>query len=247
MAKIELIDFTGAGHYDAEWYAADILIFTKRTRLNMSPESFREVQDMTREEKIKELEYMATTIASSWEFADLTFMISGVTRACAQQITRTRTGSYAMQSQRVTDVSEAEVVNPFAEGDFSFDSFKEASETAMQEYMGLLSEGAKPQDARGLLPMNITCNLVAKYNLRSFVDLVKARRSLRTQSEYADIIEQMVKHVTNIWPWVEPFFASANEKALDLLGEVVEEMGLETGKGTGWKVAKVMDLIRSSK
>jgi flavin-dependent thymidylate synthase len=241
VAEVKLIDYTGFG---SVWRAADILIFTKNTRLNLNAE---DVKDLSFEEKLKELNYMTTTIPSSWEFVDLTFVIEGVTRACAQQITRTRTGSYAMQSQRVTDVSEAEVVNPFIEDELLQREFELSAEMTMNNYKDLLESGASPQDARGILPMNITCNLVAKYNLRSFTDLVKARRSKRTQGEYADIIERMYNCVIDVWPWAKPFFISSNQKALEILEEILEEVGLDIGSGTGWKIAKAMDLIRGAK
>jgi len=85
-----LIDFTGKGTPNPAWHAADILIFTKSTRLTMAPEGLEQIERLPEETKLKELEQMAKTIPSSWEFVDLTFLFSGVTRACAQQITRTR-------------------------------------------------------------------------------------------------------------------------------------------------------------
>jgi thymidylate synthase ThyX len=51
------------------------------------------------------LDYISKTIRSSWEFVDYTFQITGVTRAFTHQFVRTRTGSYAQQSQRSVDMS----------------------------------------------------------------------------------------------------------------------------------------------
>lgn len=246
MAKVELIEFTGKGRPDENWHAADILIFTKQTRLEMSPSLFEDVEGWSEETKTKELAYMAGTIPSSWEFVDLTFLISGVSRAAAQQITRTRTASYAMQSQRVTDVSSANVVNPHPAGSVLWKEFDVLAFMALNNYKRHHEGGSPLQDARGLLPMNVECNLVAKYNLRSLVDLCRARASLRAQGEYSDIADQMKAAVLEVWPWAEPFFAHPLDSAIAMLEEAAQETGIETGKGTGWKIAKAIDLLRKS-
>src|SRR5262249_10238750 len=99
MAQVKLIDYTQD--------AAAKLIFTKATRLNMTPGLYDEVlakcggteeawQD--NDWMNSELSYMARTIPSSWEFVHFTFLVTDVTRACTHQIVRTRHGSYAQQT-----------------------------------------------------------------------------------------------------------------------------------------------------
>jgi len=246
MPNVKLIDFTGCGRKDESLHAAHILVFTKATRLNMNPSLFQQIKDMPEPELSKELDYMAGTIPSSWEFVDLTFLISNVTRACAQQITRTRTASYAMQSQRVNDLSGATVTNPYEPGHELYDPFDASSAATNDIYKSLISRGATPQDARGILPMNVQCNLVAKYNLRSLVELLQARRSLRTQGEYATIADQMYAAVLEVWPWAKPFFADKHASAIELLEAAAKEVGITTGTGPGWSIAKAIDLLRKS-
>lgn len=243
---VTLIDFTGIGREDENWHAANVLIYTKATRLNMTPDLLDQVRSMSESEKLAELEYMATTIRSSWEFVSATFLISGVSRAAAQQITRTRQASYAMQSQRVTDVSDAEVTNPYKPGTAAHKAFNAAARNALTSYSDMIKSGCAAQDARGILPMNIQSNLVARYNLRALVDLITARKSLRTQGEYRSIVLQMEAAIKRVWPWAEPFFRDKNEAAIAELQGVVDELGLETGKGAGWRVAKAIDLIRGA-
>lgn len=242
--RVELIDFTGKGRADERWHAAHILMFTKATRLNMSPDVLTDIQQMTDDEKMEQLEYMSKTIRSSWEFASVTFLISGVSRAAAQQITRTRQASYAMQSQRVTDVHDAEVMNPYKPGTHAHQSFTAAAEQALKSYEDQVKSGCALQDARGILPMNITSNLVVRYNLRALVDLITARKSLRTQGEYAAVIRQMESAVHSTWPWSRAFFEPPHATAISELESVVEELGLTTGSGPGWRVAKAIDLLR---
>lgn len=243
--KTTLIDYTGKGRADERWHAAHMLIFTKQTRLNMTPDAFEAVRSMTLDKLKDELAYMAATIPSSWEFVDLTFLVEGVSRAAAQQMTRTRTASYAMQSQRVTDVGSAEVYNPCEER-YQAQAFAQEANAAINGYNRLVSGGMALQDARGVLPMNITTNIVCKYNLRSFVDLVRARESLRTQGEYADIVQAMKEQAMMAWPWAATFFEPPHAKAIGLLEDAVAELGFETGKGVGWQIAKAIDLLRKS-
>lgn len=246
MANVELIDYTGRGCPNERWHAAHMLVFTKGARLGLTPKRFIDVVEMSREELQAELNAMAETIPSSWEFADTTFLITGLTRAAAQQMTRTRTGSYAMQSQRVTNAGEAEVANPFPQGE-TRSAFEVGVKRAKLCYLDLMSRGAEPGDARGILPINTTCNLVAKYNLRSLVELVRARESLRTQGEYADVVSQMKAAVLAAWPWAHTFFRPPNVAAIEIIERVAREAGWETGSGPGWQLAKAADLLRKGK
>ena len=75
--KVELIDYTGVGRADQQWHAADVMIFTKQTRLNLSSGLMDEIKAWPIDKKQAELDYMAKTIKSSWEFIDVTFLLSG--------------------------------------------------------------------------------------------------------------------------------------------------------------------------
>lgn len=224
--------------------AVDLLLFTKSTRLNMTANLMEEIAAWPEEKKMAELEYMSKTIKSSLEFVELVFLIENVSRATAQQITRTRTASYAMQSQRVNDLRDFGVVNPIQEGKESHKTFKNAIDNALASYSYLVDEGVALEDARGILPMNSCCNIVCKYNLRSFADVLKTRKSLRAQGEYAKIAIEMERLALNVWPWAVKFFESDNAIAVKMLEEIAKEIGITTGKGIGWEIAKAIDLIR---
>jgi flavin-dependent thymidylate synthase len=224
--------------------AETVLIFSKNTRLNLSPALFEQIKHWDDEKVAAELAYMATTIRSSWEFVDLTFLVEGVTRACAQQMTRTRTASYAMQSQRVTNAGQMAVANPYDPASDNHMLFETAVTSIRGTYDALLAGGGKLEDARGILPMNTTCNLLVKYNLRSFADVLAARKSFRAQGEYADIVLQMEKLVLEEWPWATEFFKPQDQMVIGLLSEVVKELGVKTGHGPGWQIAKAIDMLR---
>lgn len=234
--KVSLISCT----QDAE----ALLVFSKNTRLNLSPALFEQIKHWDDEKIEAELMYMASTIRSSWEFVDVVFLVENVTRACAQQMTRTRTASYAMQSQRVTNAGQMAVGNPYEPSSDNHMLFETAVANIREVYSNLLHNGGKLEDARGIMPMNTTCNLLCKYNLRSFADVLAARKSFRAQGEYADIALQMEALVLQEWPWAEKFFRPQEQVVIDLLSEVVKELGIETGHGPGWQIAKAIDMLR---
>jgi thymidylate synthase (FAD) len=99
--QVQLIDYTGAGAKDPARYAAERLVFTKKTRLTMDRKTLEAVEGLPWSEIEDELRYMAKTIPSSWEFVTYTFLINDVTRGFTHQFVRTRTGSYAQQTMRV--------------------------------------------------------------------------------------------------------------------------------------------------
>lgn len=244
MPKVTLINYTGLGHPDP-LFAAKLLAFTKATRLNMDPEGFDKFLEKDEFEIQEELAYMAGTIPSSWEMADLTFLISNVSRATAQQITRTRTASFAMQSQRVTDMSGVNWDRNLSDlGQQEMHDLR--MEDAIKSYSAEVEEGVSLEDARDLLPIGVHCNLVAKYNFRTVVETCIARESIRVQGPYREVVRQMKAEVLNVWPWAEVFFEPRHKKALAMLQEVAEELA-EAGavyKGPAGKVAKAIDLIK---
>lgn len=241
MPKVKLTEYT-CQYAPDDLQAARLLVFTKNTRMNLEG-SYDKVNLMTRSEILTEIDYMSRTIPSSWEFLDLTFVISQISRATAQQITRTRVGSYAMQSQRVTDMSEVTYDKRTPE----YNSFMD---TAINNYAAMLLAGMPLEDARELLPIGVHCSLVAKYNLRTLVELCLKRDSLRVQGPYREIVKQMREQVLTVWPWARPFFVPQQKKAIDLLEEAsvemrkLEKLDGALYQGVSGKLAKVADLLK---
>jgi flavin-dependent thymidylate synthase len=189
--------------------AATLLLFTKNTRLTMSPGLMDQIRAWPTEKKLEELEYMANTIPSSWEFVDYVFMIEGVSRAFTHQFVRSRNASYAQQTMRVLHMGEYDYVKTdrLAADETASKIVDSVNETIRNAYNELTGElGLPAEDARGILPTNIATNIVAKFNLRSFVDLAKSRTGGRTQSEYQKVVNAMVDEVLKVHPWAEKFF-----------------------------------------
>ena len=238
--RVQMVDYTGAMTPDPGKYAAAVLAFTKNTRLQMTPDGFDDWLLKPYDVLMDELDYMVNTIPSSWEFVDVTLSIENVTRACAQQITRTRTASYAMQSQRVTDVSEMGYRIPPNVPDELVPDMQNCYDNTMAAYREFIEEGMEPEDARAILPMNIQCNLLAKYNLRALVDVIKARQSLRAQDEYREVAEQMTLAVSQVYPWFPKFLVPKHDNAIKIIEEIAATLGTEQKRA----LAKAADLIR---
>jgi flavin-dependent thymidylate synthase len=191
--------------------AKELLIFTKSTRLTMSPGLMDEIRAWPEEKKLAELEYMANTIPSSWEFVDYVFMIEGVSRAFTHQFVRSRQGSYAQQTMRVLNMGEYDYVytDRILADVQKLGLVDIINENIRLCYNKLIELGLPAEDARGILPTNIATNIVAKFNLRAFVDLAKSRTGGRTQNEYQKVMNAMVDEVLKVHPWAEKFLFQA--------------------------------------
>lgn len=204
--KVELIDYTGCGHDDPADYAARLLIYTKNTRLEQTA-SRAHINSWPFSRVDEELKYIATTIRSSWEFVDYTFQISGVTRAFTHQFVRTRTGSYAQQSQRSVDLAGGfeYVTPPSVKALFAEVPYHGAMRMILEGYRKLRELGVPTEDARGVLPTNVSTNIIAKFNLRTMADLAGKRDNLRAQGEYTEVYKEMGSLVQQVHPWTTAF------------------------------------------
>jgi flavin-dependent thymidylate synthase len=195
--KVELIDYTAD--------ALEKLLFTKQTRLSMDAGLLDEIKSWSPEKKQKELDYMRGTIQSSWEFLNFTFSIQGVSRAFTHQLVRTRAGSYAQQSQRTVNMEGFDYVTPDTlEEDQEF-IYKETMKDINRGYQTMIDHGTPPQDARGVLPTNVSTNIICSFSLRTLADMAKLRLCYRTQGEYQSVFREMRRLVIAIYPWTEPF------------------------------------------
>lgn len=240
--KVTLVDYTGKGMYPR--YAAELMIFTKSTRLTMSPRLLSDISEMNDLEINNELEYMSNTIPSSWEFCNYTFMIENCTRAFTHQLVRNRQGSYAQQTMRVLNVSGFSYeAGPSIKNDPICKSvYKQVMDHLNLEYKYLIKSGAAVEDARGILPTNIHTNIVAAYNLRTVSELVSKRSSPRTQGEYREFIEAMRAAVLEVHPWAHHFLRNRKQDAASQLDKILQEQF----SGDDLMAAlKLVDMLRS--
>lgn len=230
--------------------ADKILVFTKETRLNMTAANFEAIKEMDDIEVLSHLVYMANTIPSSWEFVDYIFSIEGVSRAFTHQFVRNRTGSYAQQSMRVNDMSEFDyITGPGIQDQIGPNGGKanRLYDNAMEEiawfYDEMIQAGVPMEDARGILPTNISTNIVAKYNLRTMSDLARSRPGGRTQHEFRTVFKAMVDCVLEVHPWAESFLFPKDREFFEELEEAVAHI---EDKEVKTKVLKAIDHMRKA-
>ena len=188
--------------------AVDLLLFTKNTRLGLNTEQWEGIINIDEHEVREQLEYMANTIPSSWEFVSYTFLIEGVSRAFTHQLVRNRHGSYAQESLRVVDKSGYEYVkSERIKNTPAYNSIVDRVNFLINDaYNKLLAMDCPVEDARGILPTNIATNIVARFNLRTLAELAASRSGGRTQDEYRKVMNAMIDEVTKVHPWTELFF-----------------------------------------
>lgn len=225
--KITLVDCTGFSHPVPSLYAARLLVAVKNTRLE---NAFKSAQELDEAELLPELHYIAKTIRSSWEFIDFTFQIEGVTRAFTHQLVRTRTASFAQQSQRSVNMEDTlSVTIPEAIKNHpdlqTLNDWQDAINAIESSYKKLIKHGISPQDARGLLPTNIRTSILMKINLRNFADMIGKRQNLRAQGEYSEAVKLMADLVLLKMPWTYPFLYPDESRTPALEAILKERLG----------------------
>lgn len=226
--------------------ARELLVFTKSTRLNVTT-GLLDVIKLYDEEKLqKELDYMVDTIKSSWEFVDFTFCIEGVSRGFTHQFVRNRLGSYAQQTMRILDMGDFDyITGPSIENNPRLKSLYDTMMGSInQYYKRLISAGAKIEDARGILPTNISTNIIAKFNLRALSQMMLSRASNRTQDEYRQVLDAMYAAVVEAEPWCASFLRSSKYDDLKRLESAI----LDSYEGTDMctQLLKLIDKVRNN-
>lgn len=224
----------------------DTLIFTKGTRLNMTEDRLSDVFLMSDEEKAAELEYMINTIKSSWEFVDFTFAIEGVSRAFTHQFVRNRTGSYAQQTMRILNMDGFEyITGPGIKTEIQKMVYDDCMDKIQRAYDELIALGVPIEDARGVLPTNISTNITAKFNLRSLSDMMASRASCRTQGEYREVMDAMYDCVVKEFPEFAEFMRDAKTYACNRLENIIKSAYEGTEHCNDY--IKLVDQIRNAK
>lgn len=221
--RVTMLDHTGSGH--GPWYAAELMIFTKQTRVAMRPDARALIAARSEEQKLRELAYMANTIPSSWEFCDYTMLLEGVTRSLTHQLVRTRTASYAQQTMQILDVRGFEYrMGPTIEKNgIRNHVYNDLMHKINETYKWLIDDGATVEDARDLLPHGIHTNIVVKANLRTLVDLFHTRISPRNLGEFRTVAEEMRRTVLEVHPWSYLFLDRTTDRAMEELDRMIRD------------------------
>jgi len=137
------------------------------------------------------------------EHVSFTFEIIGISRACLAQLTRHRIASFSVLSQRyveqtsIMDFVTPETVFDGVEAKHLYDTVLHNSDYA---YTQLIRLGMPKEDARMILPLATTTNLVMTMNLRSLQNFFNLRCNKSAQAEIRELAEMMKEIVMEYCP-----------------------------------------------
>ena len=120
-----------------------------------------------------------------------------VDRGVGNEITRHRVASFAQESTRYCNYSkgtfgnEITVIKPifFEEGSETYELWRAACEAAEYSYLELLNAGAKPQEARDVLPLSLKSELCMTATVNSWTHFFNLRALDKTGSAHPQMKE----------------------------------------------------------
>lgn len=121
-------------------------------------------------------------------------------RGVTHEIVRHRVASYSQESTRYCNYSsekfgnEITVVKPcfWKEDSQEYALWKESMEMIEKNYMALLAVGAKPEEARSILPNSLKTEIAVTMNIREWRHFFKLRTAVRAHPQMREIACNML-------------------------------------------------------
>ncbi len=131
-------------------------------------------------------------------------------RGVTHELVRHRLAAYSQESTRYANYSEDKfgneitVIRPYFWKDDSekFAIWKQAMEQAEKAYMELLSMGARPEEARSVLPNSLKTEIVMTCNLREWRHVIKLRCSKAAHPQIREIMRPLLSDFYKALPAV---------------------------------------------
>ena len=122
-------------------------------------------------------------------------------RGFTHELVRHRLAAYSQESTRYCNYnkdkfgSEITVIKPFEinEDTKEYDLWKEAMQNAEKSYMAMIKNGSKPENARGVLPIDIKTEIVITTNLREWKHIFKLRTSKAAHPSMRELMIPLLK------------------------------------------------------
>lgn len=148
-------------------------------------------------------EMTKTKLGAPLEFIDFTFLFENVTRAFTHQLVRQRVGAvYIQESMRFSiaangahEVRQAPNIEALADDDPRRAVWDGAVTNITEAYMRLINAGVPAEDARGLLPTNITTRIWYKTNLRGLIEHAGMRLCSQAQYEWKEVWQGIIQAI----------------------------------------------------
>lgn len=146
---------------------------------------------------------------STLEHQQLTFLISGVSRALTHQLTRHRICNISQQSQRYVEFKDGifEYVTPskIRNNEEALKVFEDTMGTLSEAYKKLVDLGMPAEDARAVLPNACTTNLTWSCNLRELMHICNERLCTCAQQEIRQLFMEIKKKTVAQLPFMNPY------------------------------------------
>lgn len=129
------------------------------------------------------------------EHASATFLISGISRACMSQLTRHRLASFSVRSMRYTDSKLQPFVMPETIASDYYLKIKTIGlvRKAQELYAKMQEHNIPNEDARFVLPIATTTNLIMSANFREWRHVFELRCSKHAQWEIRELCMKMLE------------------------------------------------------
>lgn len=122
-------------------------------------------------------------------------------RGFTHELVRHRLAAYSQESTRYCNYnkdkfgSEITVIKPFEinEDTKEYDLWKEAMQNVEKSYMAMIENGSKPENARGVLPIDIKTEIVITTNLREWKHIFKLRTSKAAHPSMRELMIPLLK------------------------------------------------------
>lgn len=129
-------------------------------------------------------------------------------RGVSHEIVRHRIASYSQESTRYCNYtkdkfgSELTLVRPsfWAEDSEAYRLWKEQMESAERAYFALIEAGARPEQARTVLPNSLKTEIVVTMDLREWRHFFKLRGSAAAHPQIREIVALMLPEFQKILP-----------------------------------------------
>ncbi len=178
-----------------------------------------EIYEETNNDKEKMLNLITKVISSGHystiEHIQVSYAISGISRACSHQLVRHRHMSFSQKSQRyVEEKGQFKYIVPktIVNNKELYEEFIKFMNTTSQFYTKMINSGIKPEDARSILPNAASTSMVASLNLRELIHLCNLRLCSRAQDEIRQTVGLMAKCLIDSEPWLKPYLVPKCER-----------------------------------
>lgn len=129
-------------------------------------------------------------------------------RGVTHEIVRHRIASYSQESTRYCNYSkdkfggEITFIRPcfWAEDDEKFAVWKETMQNIEDSYVKLISLGAKPEEARSILPNSVKTEIMVTMNLREWRHFFKLRTAERAHPQIREVAIPLLNELKGLVP-----------------------------------------------